>query len=271
MNKTEKEYSVHVLASGSRGNATLVKYGKEAVLFDAGISGKRLVDGMKSVGVNPENVKGVCVTHEHSDHISGLLQLAKRFSMPIYTKEKTWKAIQDKLVGYEDCFHPIVKESFSLGSLNIEAFSIFHDAADPLGFSCYAGKNKMTIVTDTGQLDDNIMGHMDESNFLVLESNHDLEMLKYGPYQMCLKRRVAGPYGHLNNEVAAKAILAMKRKDDLQVVLAHRSEQNNNIKIINKTMSDIMTREGIRIGKDITLYHGQPKQIVSMQMKKGIK
>lgn len=269
MNIDKKEYSVHVLASGSKGNATLVKYGDEGVLFDAGISGKRLVEGLNEVGVRPEKLQGICLTHEHSDHIAGVVQMMKRFAVPVYTKEKTWRMMQDKVQGYEHCFCPITKKSFVIGNFNIEAFPIYHDAIDPIGFSCYAGEDKMTIVTDTGYIDDEIMGNMEDSNLLVLESNHDLEMLKYGPYVMSLKRRVAGPYGHLDNTAAARAILAMKNKEDLQVVLAHRSEQNNDVNIINKTMSLILGNEGLRIGKDISLFHGQPKQIVSLYSKKG--
>lgn len=261
--------AVHVLASGSKGNATLVTYKNTSILIDAGISCKRLIDGMKSVDVEPHSLKGIFLTHEHSDHVMGAPQFLKRFKVPIVTKKRTWLAMNHKFDDLDNCFVEIKKDVIKVGDLEIESFSTSHDAVDPVGFSCYGGNDKLTLLTDTGYVSETMMKHVDESNFLVLEFNHDMEMLRYGRYPLNLKRRVAGIKGHLNNEDAANVLLTMKRPINLQVVLAHRSEKNNTMKKIEQVLCNKFAGEGIRIGKDINIFHGQPKQTVSMRAKEN--
>ncbi len=266
---TDQRFQIHVLASGSKGNASVVRYGKTAILIDAGISAKRIKEGLGKLQLSFTDLKGIFITHEHSDHIRGLLQMVKQTGLPVYTKEDTSKVLINHYGVDSKAFIPLGKKSVDIGSLTIEPFSISHDAVDPLGFSCYGGSQKGTFLTDTGVIDDFMLGHLDESTMLVLESNHDLFMLQYGAYTPSLKRRVAGPKGHLSNEATAQALVMMKRAPELQVVLAHRSEQNNTIQKVEETISSHLHSVGLRVGSEIIFQHGQPKECVSMLAKEG--
>jgi len=257
-------FEVHVLASGSKGNCTLVRYGKTAILIDVGISARRIKTAMKDLDVPLSYLQGVFITHEHSDHIGGLQQFIKETGVPIYTRAATFKEIQSRLKIHANACIPVTKHVLDVGNLTVETFSTSHDAADPMGVACYGGHQKMALLTDTGIVDDVMLGNMDESTMLVLEANHDPFMLQYGAYTPALKRRVAGPHGHLANEVTAQSLLMMKRPPELQVVLAHRSEQNNSIGKVEETISQILNNAGLRIGSDIHFLHGQPKECVSM-------
>ena len=159
----------------------------------------------------------------------------------------------------------LTKGSLTLGDLTVEPFSVSHDAADPIGINVFAGNNKATIVTDTGVISDNILRRIDDTTLLVLEANYDPHMLRFGPYQSFLKQRVASDEGHLSNEMAAQALLMMKRPDFMQVILAHRSENNNNAVLVTQTIGKMLVDGGVRIGPEMKLQHGQPNEIVSIQ------
>ncbi|MDU2932201.1 MAG: MBL fold metallo-hydrolase [Veillonella sp.] len=218
---------VHVLASGSKGNCTVIKKGNSVILHDVGISCRRIVNGLKELHIDMAQVEGIFISHEHSDHIAGLQQLLKRFDIPVYTKQGTWHEIQDKLVVPKNQLIELTKGSLTLGNLIVEPFAVSHDAADPIGINVFSGKDKA--------------------------------------YQPFLKQRVASDEGHLSNEMAAQALLMMKRPDFMQVILAHRSENNNNAVLVTQTIGKMLVDGGVRIGPEMKLQHGQPNEIVSMQ------
>ena len=256
---------VHVLASGSKGNCTVIKKGNSVILHDVGISCRRIVNGLKELHIDMAQVEGIFISHEHSDHIAGLQQLLKRFDIPVYTKQGTWREIQDKLIVPKNQLIELTKGSLTLGNLILEPFAVSHDAADPIGINVFAGKDKATVVTDTGVISDNILRRMDDTTLLVLEANYDPHMLRFGPYQPFLKQRVASDEGHLSNEMAAQALLMMNRPDFMQVILAHRSENNNNPVLVTQTIGKMLVDGGVRIGPEMKLQHGQPNEIVSMK------
>ena len=256
---------VHVIASGSKGNCTVIKKGNSVILHDVGISCRRIVNGLKELHIDMSQVEGIFISHEHSDHIAGLQQLLKRFDLPVYTKKGTWREIQNKLIVPKHQLVELTKGSLSLGNLTVEPFSVSHDAADPIGINVFSGKDKATVVTDTGVITDTILHRLDDSTLLVLEANYDPHMLRFGPYQPFLKQRVASDEGHLSNEMAAQALLMMKRPDFMQVILAHRSENNNNPVLVTQTIGQMLVDGGVRIGPEMKLQHGQPNEIVSMQ------
>lgn len=256
--------AAHVLASGSQGNATLITYKDTCILVDAGISARRITQGIKELGLRLDQLVGICITHEHTDHMAGLPQLLKQCDVPVYTRAGTMREIVNRKGIASKAFTVITKNSFTLGDLQVDTFRTSHDAADPMGLCCYGGNHKITFMTDTGIVDDMMLKHMDHSNLLVLEANYDPQMLKYGPYPYDLKQRVASPYGHLSNEHAAQALLMMKRPDNLQVILAHRSEKNNAQPVVADTVMTALQAEGLQVNKDICLYHGQPKEKVSI-------
>ncbi len=255
---------IHVLASGSKGNCTVIEYGKSILLHDVGISARRITQGLKNLGLDIQNLEGIFISHEHADHVVGLRQMLKQYDVPVYTKEGTWREILRKQDVPSHRIHRITRSSFVVGKLTIEPFSVSHDAADPLGASYISGDEKATIVTDTGIVTDTILYHLDDSQKLVLEANYDPYLLKVGPYPFYLKERVAGEEGHLSNEHAAQALLMMKRPKFMEVVLAHRSENNNTSVRVTQTVGNMLVKGGIRIGKEMRLQHGQPNTCISM-------
>jgi len=261
----QAKMAVHVIASGSKGNATLIAYKNTLLLVDAGISVRRIVQGIKAVGLRPDELSGIFITHEHTDHMNGLAQLVKQYDVPVYTKAGTWREIvRRKPINFKQLCE-LTRSHIAVGDLDIDIFKTSHDAADPIGLSCYGGDCKVTFMTDTGIVEDAMLKHMDESNLLVLEANYDPQMLRYGPYPADLKRRVAGAEGHLSNESAAQALLMMKRPDNLKVIMAHRSEKNNAEPVVAHTVSKLLEQEGLAIGTDLQIFHGQPKEIVSIK------
>ncbi len=255
---------VHVLASGSKGNCTVIKSGKSVILHDVGISCRRIVNGLKELGLQMTDVDGIFISHEHSDHIGGLPQLLKRFDVPVYTKQDTWRAISQKQEVPQNRCIPLTKGSLTIGQMVVEPFSVSHDAADPIGINVYSSSQKATVLTDTGVVDDRMLSYLDDTTMLVLEANYDPHMLKFGPYQPFLKERVAGPQGHLSNDATAQALLMMKRPNFMQVILAHRSENNNNLVLVTQTIGQMLVDGGVRIGTEMKLQHGQPNECISI-------
>lgn len=261
---SEQQLEVHVIASGSKGNCTVIKKGKSVILHDVGISCRRIVNGLKDLHIDIQDVGGIFISHEHSDHIAGLQQLLKKYDIPVYTKEGTWREIQQKLMVPKHQLVELTKGSLSIGNLVVEHFSVSHDAADPIGINVFSGSEKATVLTDTGVVNDAILKRLDDTTLFVLEANYDPHMLKFGPYQPFLKERVASDWGHLSNEMAAQALLMMKRPDFMQVILAHRSENNNNPVLVTQTIGQMLVDGGVKIGPQMKLQHGQPNEIVSM-------
>ena len=229
-------FRVSILASGSTGNCTLLESGCTTLLIDAGVGRKEMLRRFEALGrARPENVDGILVTHEHSDHSNALAQLARDWKCPAYLTEPTHR---EMLKMYEDgpktrierviYIRPGIK--FLIGDIEITAFTIPHDAADPVGYAFCANGKKVAIVTDLGYMPELVKHHLREADFLILESNHDLEMLKVGPYPWYIKQRVMSRTGHLSNETVS-AFLADPESFDGRpryLVLAHLSENNNN-------------------------------------------
>lgn len=253
---------VSVLASGSKGNSVFVEMNNTLVLIDAGISARRISTALNTIGADIRDINGIIITHEHSDHINGLVTLCKRYSLPVYSRAATFRSMPciDSLAA--DCLHPI-KEKFTIGSLGIEAFNISHDAADPVGYVIKGNNKKCTIATDLGFVSSSVQEAIDNSDVLVLEANHDTKMLKDGPYPLMLKRRIMSSQGHLSNDEAAWALVRMKKRHSY-VFLAHMSEKNNCPAAAKKTITDIMQNQGIRLGTDISIQLAKQNEIVTL-------
>ena len=245
------------LASGSSGNSYLVKSETTSVLVDAGISGKKIFERLKYFGVE-DAPAGVLITHEHTDHISGLPVLLKK-GIAAYMSEGTAKAISDKLC--EGRYFGIrAGESFTLGDIRISSFPVSHDAADPVGFSFEREGACISIITDTGYVTEDCYRYMKKADILVLESNHDESMLRIGRYPWFLKQRILGEEGHLSNEAAAQAVANMLLEESLtgntkhrKLLLAHLSRENNFPQMALATMSNVLESKGFSAGRDISL------------------
>ena len=219
------------IASGSSGNCLYAGNENTHILIDAGVSCKRICEGLKKFELEGKDIQGILITHEHIDHISGLGVLSRKFHIPIYGTEKTLRQIADMgNLGKIDreLFQSVeVDREFSIGSFSVEPFSISHDAADPVSFVIREGERKLGMVTDLGYYDEAIVEHLKNSDLLYVEANHDINMLQAGPYPYYLKRRILGERGHLCNEKAAQLVTELMNDRLGQVVLGHLSKENN--------------------------------------------
>ncbi len=218
--------SVCTLASGSKGNAIYVSDGHTSVLVDAGLSGVEIERRMASRGLSPGDLDAIVVSHEHEDHIRGVGVLSRRFNLPVYVNDGALKTDLPPLRHIQRrpfcCGSP-----FSINTLTIHPFSISHDAADPAGFTIHLHHHKIGIATDLGIVTAMVREHLNACDLLVLEANHDPDMLINGPYPWHLKQRVKGRTGHLSNQDARALLEDIGHRELQHVILAHLSETNN--------------------------------------------
>lgn len=217
------------LFSGSSGNCLFVETDNTKLLVDVGVSAKRIIEGLDSINVGIDDIDAVLVTHEHSDHVQSLGTISKKFDIPVFANSETWNAMpkqKDKILESNIKFF-CVDECFDIGDLRVLPFSIPHDAANPCGFNLFYDDKKLSIATDLGHITSNVLNHLDGTNFLMLESNYDPEVLKCGRYPFSLKSRIAGPNGHLSNCLAGKTISHLIGSGLSNVVIGHLSKDNN--------------------------------------------
>lgn len=256
---------VHVLASGSTGNTIVLDFAGTRLLVDAGISTRRIKNGLAEVGLQPEDIDGVFLTHEHRDHVNGLATLTKKYRLPVYATAKTWENMFCRAAIPDECCR-MLTENVSLGCVNVRPFAISHDAAAPVGYSFYTKDLKCTVATDLGFVTEGVRAALDHSDVLVLESNHDVEMLQEGSYPWHLKRRILSNRGHLSNVDAAWAIARMAKKDATHVLLAHLSQENNCPELAKKTVAGIVEEQGFCLEKQVRLHMTQPDKRVSLKL-----
>lgn len=254
---------VHVLASGSTGNATCLQFGDTNILVDAGISARRIKNGLDAIGVPVESLSAVLITHEHTDHIKGLATLSKKYRVPMYARPDTWEAMSNRSLLPPECCRAL-PDSLDIGPVKIEPFSISHDAADPVGFRLYHGSKKCSFATDLGFVTDSVKQALAASDVMVFESNHDTELLQTGAYPWYLKRRIMSNRGHLSNTDCGWTLARLAKKQHTDIFLAHLSKENNRPEIAEATVRGILEDEGYTIGQDITLHVTYPDRTVSI-------
>jgi len=243
--------SVSMLASGSRGNCAIVASSKTKILVDAGISCRETFKRMKTLGEDPRSLSAILITHEHSDHVYGLATLAKKLRIPIFMTGAThqvWaRAMRDakgerprleKFERFESGY------SFQVGDIAVRPFTIPHDAADPVGFTFRAEGIKIGIATDLGYLPVSVADHLQGCDILVLESNHDLEMLRVGSYPWSVKQRVMSRVGHLSNRALADFFTNDYDNKAAFIVLAHLSVENNHPEIARREAEKALATRG---------------------------
>lgn len=243
------------LVSGSSGNCQYVETENAKLLIDAGLSGIRIQKALESIEVDPKNIDAILVTHEHSDHVKGVGILSRRFNLPIYANNNTWESMKKDMGKINDENIKIFKtgEKFNIEDVVVEPFNIHHDASEPVGYCLYHDKTKISLLTDTGHVDNDIKCKVKNSNLLLLEANHNVQMVETGSYPWSLKRRILGENGHLSNETAGK-IIADVYTDDLKIILlAHLSQENNFPELAYETVKGIMNESGISTDKKVQL------------------
>lgn len=219
------------IASGSSGNCIYVGSEQTHLLIDTGISKKRIDEGLHELGVKGEELQGILITHEHSDHIQGLGVFSRKYNIPIYATRGTIRGIRDcKTLGKmpEGLLQEVdVDKAFSIGDLEVKAFNISHDANEPSGYRIENQNKSIAIATDLGVYDEYIIHNLKNLNAVVLEANHDIHMVEVGPYPYYLKRRVLGDHGHLSNEASGRLLCEILHDKLEHIVLGHLSKENN--------------------------------------------
>jgi phosphoribosyl 1,2-cyclic phosphodiesterase len=243
--------TVSMLASGSRGNCALVASSRTRILVDAGISCRETFKRMKSLGEDPRSLSAILITHEHSDHVNGLAMLAKKLRIPVFMTGAT-HAAWSRALRNEKGERPQLEKlerfesghRFQVGDIEVKPFTIPHDAADPVGFTFRVEGTKVSVATDLGYLPVNVRDHLRGSDVLIMESNHDVEMLRGGPYPWSVKQRVASNMGHLSNVKLADFFTGDYDNRAAFVVLAHLSEQNNHPEIARREAERALALRG---------------------------
>lgn len=253
-----------VLGSGSTGNATIVQGSDKTVLVDAGMSMKKLDELMRERGIAGHELDALFVTHEHSDHIKGLGAFARKYELPIYANEATWGAMERHVgtIAPEKRVYIETGEEVSFGSMVVQSYPISHDAAEPVGYCFVEQGEKLSLATDLGYVSEKVKRQIIDSDVLVLESNHDTEMLRMGRYPWNTKRRILSDVGHLSNVAAGEALLELMTDRTKRVYLAHLSLDHNMMDIAMMTVNNILEDHGIFYKKEEhplrATYHDKP-------------
>ena len=244
------------LFSGSSGNTLFCQYGNTRLLIDAGKPGRQIEEALCSIGVDPGTLAGVLITHEHSDHIHGAGIISRKYHLPLYATSGTWAAMEGKIGKIEPGLRREIQaeRDFYLGDIGVVPFPIPHDAADPVGFRLYGGSLSVSTATDLGHFSRFVYDQIAGSDLILLESNHDPDMLRANPhYNAMLKARILGDHGHLSNESCAEALIRLIAAGTGTVLLGHLSGENNTPDLARQVSTDMLAREGIRPGRDVQL------------------
>lgn len=250
---------VHVLASSSSGNAVVVEIAHHRFLIDAGIPCTTLEQNLLRCGLRPSDLAAIFITHEHQDHVKGLDVLVRRHHLPVFTRPATWEKLpfSEKLPPGCVCE---IKDSLILEGLSIETFPLSHDAADPVGYVFHGEGKTFVLATDFGTITSAVENAVREADCLVLESNHDPEMLRTGRYPYFLKKRIFSEKGHLSNPDAGRLLAGNCMDKPRQVFLAHLSQENNRIELAHNCVSTCLQEAGY-LKQSITLLKTFPNQI----------
>mgnify|MGYP004522214719 FL=1 len=230
------------LYSGSSGNSLFVETENTKILIDAGMSCKKIEEALKSIDIEPSSINAILVTHEHSDHVKGVSTISRKFDIPVFSAKETFEAMptQTEKISENNINYFNLSEKFYINDLGILPFSIPHDAANPCGFNIIKGnEHQISIATDIGHMTKSIVNHLEGSEFILLESNYDTEVLKCCSYPYRLKSRIAGETGHLSNNMAGKTISYLLKNSNLNTaMLGHLSKESNFPELAYQTVID---------------------------------
>ncbi|MDF2909898.1 MAG: fold metallo-hydrolase [Sporolactobacillus laevolacticus] len=259
-------FNFSVLASGSTGNSLYIETEQQRLLIDCGLSGKKMIELLEQIGRRPEDIDGILVTHEHSDHIKGLGIFARRFHTPVYANRRTWQAMSSVIgdIPTEQKFEFAANTTKAFGSLDIESFSVSHDAADPMFYLVRDQDKQLTIATDLGYVSEHIKGLIRDSDAYIMEANHDTEMLMMGRYPWSVKRRILGDTGHISNEESGLALTEVFGNRTKKIYLAHLSKDNNMKELARMSVGQRLESIGLKLGREVGLYDTDPDHATSL-------
>jgi phosphoribosyl 1,2-cyclic phosphodiesterase len=244
-----------MLASGSSGKAIFLATEHTRLLIDAGLSGKRIAAALECIGQSPQSLDGLLLSHDHVDHACGAGVMARRYRLPVYATAPTWEVAAGKMGPLPSamCLRLPDCGTLTFKDLTVETFPVPHDAAGPVGFIFRSGVHSLALVTDLGTMTPAILHRLRGVNVLVMEANHDEEMVQKGTYPWSLKKRILGERGHLSNDLAARSLAAVITEATTHVVLAHLSEENNLPSLAHDTVCGRLEEAGCAPGRRFTV------------------
>lgn len=258
------------LYSGSSGNSIFVGNENTKILIDAGVPGKKIDEALAKIDQNPKEIDGIFITHEHSDHVKGVGVISRKYDIPIYANDKTWEAMKGLIGKIKEHNIRIMdkRSTVEIKDLSIKSFNIPHDAIAPVGYTIKSKDSAISIATDFGVFTEEIKDNIKESDIILLECNHDVNMLKFGPYPYNLKRRILSEIGHLSNDDCAKAITELtKYGNNKQIVLGHLSGTNNHPDLAYQTVLNVLEENGIKQDLDVKISMAsrhEPSSLISL-------
>lgn len=245
---------VDILASGSSGNCIAITIDEKTILIDAGVAKTKLEKRLLEVGIMPNNIAAIFITHAHGDHIKGI-SLANKYNIPVYASEgesKKIKGIVDVILipKANDLYEPFL---FDMGEIGVIPFAVHHDSFEPLGYSVFSNGHKVSICLDTGHVDSKILKSMSDSNIYIIESNHEPRMVEASNYPNSVKARIVSHIGHLSNQQTAETLAKLLRGTGEKVYLVHLSSHNNMPALAEMTVKRELLKKGFMAGKHYEL------------------
>ncbi len=248
------------LFSSSKGNCTYIGTANSGILVDVGVSAKRIREALEARDIDPQTIQGVCITHEHSDHIAGLRVLTKQYGWTVYASEGTLSALlEEGHVNAKSDVVPLHTAAVTIGDMQVTPFHTPHDARESMGFCVSTpDERKIGVATDMGVMRKEVERLLSACDLVHIESNHDIAMLRAGTYPLYLQQRILSDRGHLSNVMCAQSVAALAKAGVSRFVLAHLSEQNNTPALAKQTALSALAREGMQDGRDYLLGAAAP-------------
>jgi len=257
---TKEGFKYSILASGSSGNCFYLETAQKKILVDAGLSGKKITSLLNEINRKPEDLDAILVTHEHKDHIHGVGVLARKYNLDIYANEATWKAM-DSALGKIDVHQKHIFEMGKVktfGDIDIESFGVSHDAAAPQFYRFMKDDKSFVMLTDTGYVSDRMAGIVENADGYLIESNHDVEILRSGAYPWSLKQRILSDQGHLSNEDGAETMIRTLGNRTKKIYLGHLSKENNIKELAHMTMVNQLAKADLAVDHDFQVLDTSP-------------
>lgn len=253
---------VCVLSSGSKGNSCLVETNETKILIDLGTTSTYVINELDKLGIKPEEIEAILITHTHVDHIHGLKSFIKKYKTKVYVTEKLLGLLEEEIGSFN--YELYQDKQAIIKDLVVSLIRTSHDAGEQMGFIIKNNTKSMVYITDTGYINNRYYEQLSNKNLYVLESNHDVLMLKNGPYPYFLQQRVIGDKGHLSNEQASNYLSKFIGKDTRTIVLAHLSENNNTPEKALETITDKFNENNIKFNNIIIAKQNEPTKVIEV-------
>lgn len=265
---SDKGFKYSILASGSTGNSFYLETAQKRILVDAGLTGKKITSLLAEIDRKPEDLDAILVTHEHSDHIKGVGVLARKYNLDVYANENTWKIMDERnMIGKLDVAQKHVFErgkTLTFGDVDIESFGVSHDAIDPQFYRFMKDDKSFVMLTDTGYVSDRMAGLIENADGYLIESNHDIEILRSGAYPWSLKQRILSDKGHLSNEDGAQTMIRTIGNRTKKIYLGHLSKENNIKELAHMTMENNLAKADFGVGTEMKVFDTSPDEALPL-------